>query len=56
MIRLSIALTKGRLEKESVRMFERCDYGVEELKNKAKGAIAQVGENGGAEAAEILAV
>ena len=36
---LSIALTKGRLEKESVRMFERCGYGVEELKNKGRQLV-----------------
>ena len=39
MIMLSIALTKGRLEKESVRMFERCGYGVEELKNKGRQLV-----------------
>ena len=36
---LSIALTKGRLEKASVRMFERCGYGVEELKNKGRQLV-----------------
>ena len=42
MIMLSIALTKGRLEKESVRMFERCGYGVEELKNKGRQLVWQI--------------
>ena len=26
---LSVALTKGRLEKKTVAMLERCDYGIE---------------------------
>ena len=36
---LSIALTKGRLEKQSVAMFEQCGYGVEELKNKGRQLV-----------------
>ena len=35
---LSIALTKGRLEKQSVAMFEECGYGIEQLKDKGKTA------------------
>ncbi len=36
---LSIALTKGRLEKESVKIFESCGYGIEELKNKGRQLV-----------------
>lgn len=36
---LSIALTKGRLEKQSVCLFENCGYGVEELKNKGRQLV-----------------
>lgn len=36
---LSIALTKGRLEKQSVQIFEKCGYGVEELKNKGRQLV-----------------
>lgn len=36
---LSIALTKGRLEKQSVAMFEQCGYGIEELKNKGRQLV-----------------
>ncbi|MDF9825637.1 ATP phosphoribosyltransferase [Breznakia sp. PF5-3] len=36
---ISIALTKGRLEKESVKIFEACGYGVEPLKNKGRQLV-----------------
>ena len=36
---LSIALTKGRLEKQSVAMFEQCGYGIEDLKNKGRQLV-----------------
>jgi len=36
---ISIALTKGRLEKDSVKIFEACGYGVEELKNKGRQLV-----------------
>ena len=36
---LSIALTKGRLEKESVKIFKQCGYGVEELENKGRQLV-----------------
>lgn len=36
---LHIALTKGRLEKESVKIFEKCGYGIEELKNKGRQLV-----------------
>ncbi|NBK97928.1 MAG: ATP phosphoribosyltransferase [Erysipelotrichia bacterium] len=36
---LSIALTKGRLEKESVKIFEKCGYGIEPLKNKGRQLV-----------------
>lgn len=36
---LSIALTKGRLEKESVKIFEKCGYGIEELQNKGRQLV-----------------
>ena len=38
---LSIALTKGRLEKQSVAMFEQCGYGIEELKDKGRQLVFQ---------------
>ena len=37
---LSIALTKGRLEKQTVGMLEECGYGIESLKNKAYPAAS----------------
>ena len=36
---LSIALTKGRLEKQSVAMFEQCGYGIDDLKNKGRQLV-----------------
>lgn len=36
---IAIALTKGRLEKESVRLFETCGYGIEPLKNKGRQLV-----------------
>lgn len=36
---LSIALTKGRLEKESVKMFDACGYGIEQLQNKGRQLV-----------------
>ncbi len=36
---LSIALTKGRLEKQSVAMFEQCGYGIEKLKDKGRQLV-----------------
>ncbi len=36
---LSIALTKGRLEKETVAMLEQCGYGVEKLKDKGRALV-----------------
>ncbi len=36
---LSIALTKGRLEKQSVQLFEKCGYGVEQLQNKGRQLV-----------------
>lgn len=36
---LSIALTKGRLEKESVKIFESCGYGIEQLKDKGRQLV-----------------
>ena len=38
---LSIALTKGRLEKQSVAMFEECGYGIEQLKDKGRQLVFQ---------------
>ena len=38
---LSIALTKGRLEKQSVALFEQCGYGIEELKDKGRQLVFQ---------------
>lgn len=36
---LSIALTKGRLEKESVKLFKKCAYGIEELEHKGRQLV-----------------
>lgn len=36
---LSIALTKGRLEKQSVAIFEKCGYGIDCLKNKGRQLV-----------------
>lgn len=36
---LSVALTKGRLEKKTVAMLERCDYGIEKLKDKGRALV-----------------
>lgn len=38
---LSIALTKGRLEKKTTAMLENCGYGVENLKNQGRALIFQ---------------
>lgn len=36
---LSIALTKGRLEKSAVEMLEKSGYGIEKLKNKGRALV-----------------
>lgn len=36
---ISIALTKGRLEKESVKLFAKCGYGVEPLQDKGRQLV-----------------
>ena len=36
---LSVALTKGRLEKAAVAMLEECGYGVEKLKDKGQRKV-----------------
>ena len=36
---LSVALTKGRLEKETVAMLEACGYGTERLKSKGRALV-----------------
>lgn len=36
---LSVALTKGRLEKKTVAMLERCDHGIEKLKDKGRALV-----------------
>lgn len=36
---LSVALTKGRLEKKTVAMLESCDYGIEKLKDKGRALV-----------------
>lgn len=36
---LSIALTKGRLEKKTVAMLEQCGYGIEPLKDKGRALV-----------------
>lgn len=36
---ISIALTKGRLEKETVKLLDKCGYGTEELKDKGRKLV-----------------
>lgn len=36
---INIALTKGRLEKETVKILDRCGYGTEEIKDKGRKLI-----------------
>lgn len=36
---ISIALTKGRLEKECIKIFDRANFGVDELKNKGRKLV-----------------
>lgn len=36
---ISIALTKGRLEKETVKLLDKAEYGVEELKDKGRKLV-----------------
>ncbi len=36
---ISIALTKGRLEKETVKLLDKADYGTEELKDKGRKLV-----------------
>ncbi len=36
---LSIALTKGRLEKDAVELLDLCGYGTEKLKNKGRALV-----------------
>ena len=36
---ISIALTKGRLEKETVKLLDKAGYGTEELKNKGRKLV-----------------
>ena len=36
---ISIALTKGRLEKETVKLLDKCNYGTEELKDKGRKLV-----------------
>lgn len=36
---LSMALTKGRLEKNTVAMLDECGYGTEALKNKGRALV-----------------
>lgn len=38
---LSIALTKGRLEKKTVEMLECCGYGIQSLKDKGRALVFQ---------------
>lgn len=36
---LSMALTKGRLEKKTVEMLDACGYGTEALKDKGRALV-----------------
>lgn len=36
---ISIALTKGRLEKETIKLLDKSNYGTEELKNKGRKLV-----------------
>lgn len=38
---LAIALTKGRLEKQTVSLLEKCEYGIEPLLNKGRQLVLQ---------------
>ena len=38
---LAIALTKGRLEKHTTKLFEKCGYGIEPLKDKGRALVFQ---------------
>ena len=55
---LSVAGRDSEWHQWHLEVFGDSEMGlkVEELKDKAKGAVTQVGEGGGAEAAEILAI
>lgn len=36
---ISIALTKGRLEEESIKILEKADFGIDDLKNKGRRLV-----------------
>ena len=36
---ISIAITKGRLEKSAVELFEKSGFGIDELKNKGRKLV-----------------
>ena len=42
---LRIALTKGRLEKTTIELFEKIGYNCDEVKNKGRRLILPIGNN-----------
>ena len=38
---IAIALTKGRLEKETIKLLEKSGYGIESVKNKGRQLVFQ---------------
>ena len=36
---ISIAMTKGRLEKETIKLLDKANFGTEELKNKGRKLV-----------------
>ena len=36
---ISIALTKGRIEKDAVKIFEKAGFGIEQLKDKGRKLV-----------------
>ena len=42
---IRIALTKGRLEKTTIELFEKIGYNCDEVKNKGRRLILPVGDN-----------
>ncbi|MCH5324933.1 MAG: ATP phosphoribosyltransferase [Eubacterium sp.] len=44
--RIRIALTKGRLEKDTVALFEKAGYDVDQLRNKGRRLILEIPDSG----------
>lgn len=39
---ISIALTKGRIEKDAMKIFEEAGFGVDELKDKGRKLVLKI--------------